>query len=236
MKNIAKKNNEDYTVTEEGDAYASFRIVAEMCGVAKSTLYEFFRTQESDTKQGLTPKMVQKANAYYASKGRPEAINSLIVLAEAGAKAFIYNQAGLKLTVKSSGTPLDIMQQSLDILREQEEKLENHEDRLVNLEQYKHSRPNSKAGSYTCSKNYYTIGKFEKELLKVGKPLSNPFLRKFIRFYESEIRQEGEHCFHKSDVSTLIIDMWDRCIRDGALVKDPDTGFKFKADWLIGDL
>jgi len=231
MENLATTNQNDFIVLENGEAYASQRVVAQMCGVSQQAISAFCLSNNLDVKQGVSPKKLQLLVSNYAQKGKPEAISSLGIMAEAGAKAFIYHGAGLTIKTEIKISPLDALQNTIDILRNQEKTLDNHEDRLKNLEDYK--RPGNKKGCYTCSKGYWTVGEIEKELRNVKKPLANTILRKFFEFYFSELKMQGEHCYEKNSVAVLLIRIFDTAVINGAFMQDPNSGFKFKANWLI---
>jgi hypothetical protein len=60
-----------------GECFASFSIEATLCGINKVSLHRHCATMNWYTSQGLTPKMLQKANAHFAvNKGKPEAIEN----------------------------------------------------------------------------------------------------------------------------------------------------------------
>lgn len=98
MKNLATKNTNDFTVTETGEAFISQRKAAELLGVARSTLQSWLTGHHNyDANQGLTADLLQKAATHYAlfSKAANDtARNFAAKLMEAGAKAYIYHQAG----------------------------------------------------------------------------------------------------------------------------------------------
>lgn len=99
MKNLATKNREDFTVTESGEAFVSHRKTAELSGVRLSTLQSFFRSKKIDISQGVSSENLDFSVSHYATKGRPEAVATLIKFARAGAQAYIYTEAGYVITV-----------------------------------------------------------------------------------------------------------------------------------------
>ena len=82
-----------------GEAYISIRKTAELLGLHHSTVLEYLSTRHSnyDRKEGLTPEMLQKVVIYQSQRSNLAAIDLLGKLATAGAKAFIYHEAGVKL-------------------------------------------------------------------------------------------------------------------------------------------
>ena len=96
MKNLATKNTTDFTITENGDALISQRKTAELCGVERNSIVHFFK-DKSDISQGVSDNQLASVVQYYANKGRAQAVQTLILFAKAGAKAYIYHEAGYKL-------------------------------------------------------------------------------------------------------------------------------------------
>ena len=82
-----------------GEAYISIRKTAELLGIDEKTIRNFLdlSAPNYDRKQGLTPEILQKVTQHYSLKGNLAAIDLLGKLATAGAKAFIYHEAGVKL-------------------------------------------------------------------------------------------------------------------------------------------
>lgn len=102
MKNLATKNTSDFTVLEDGQAFISQRKAAEMCGISQPSLLAFL-SKKHVTNQGLTPEMLQEAITHYAlfSKAANDtARNFAAKLMQAGAKAYIYHQAGYTFEAK----------------------------------------------------------------------------------------------------------------------------------------
>lgn len=100
MKNLATKNVGDFTITEDGKAYISQRKAAELCGVSLSTLQNLYRSNNIDIKQGVSSENLNFSVNHYAQKGRAAAIQTLIMFSQAGAKAYIYHQAGYTFEAK----------------------------------------------------------------------------------------------------------------------------------------
>lgn len=101
MKNLATKNTTDFTVLENGQAFISQRKAAELCGVGQSTIRDFFHSNNIDVNQGVSAENLEKPITHYARKGRAEAVQTLILFAKAGAKAYIYHQAGYTLRAQT---------------------------------------------------------------------------------------------------------------------------------------
>lgn len=66
--NLATQNKNDFTVTQNGEAYISQRKAAELLGVNENTLKShILRThKESSTDKGLSYILLQKCTHYYA--------------------------------------------------------------------------------------------------------------------------------------------------------------------------
>lgn len=101
-----------------GEAYASQRATAKLCGVSQTAVFNKLKSLNVDSSQGLTPETLQIVITYFAvdlSKGK--ALKTLSLLAQAGAKAFIYAQAGVQLKAISK---FDEMRVNIDLLEAQE--------------------------------------------------------------------------------------------------------------------
>ena len=98
MKNLATKNTNDFTVTESGEAFISQRKAAELLGVDEKSIRNFLKSAHNhDVNQGVSAENLQKSATHYAlfSKAANDtARNFAAKLMEAGAKAYIYHQAG----------------------------------------------------------------------------------------------------------------------------------------------
>jgi hypothetical protein len=103
MNNLATQNKNDFTVTENGDAYISQRKLAELLGVNENTLKSYVLRTHKDvnTINGLSASLLQKCTHYFAIESSVKTEQALMVmskLSEAGAKAFIYHEAGYTMT------------------------------------------------------------------------------------------------------------------------------------------
>ena len=97
--NLQTKNTNDFTVTENGDAFISQPKLASLINIAEGTVTSFIsRSNEiTNTINGLNADSLETAVAYFAMESRV-AKQFYRVLAKAGAKAFIYNEAGYQHT------------------------------------------------------------------------------------------------------------------------------------------
>lgn len=81
-----------------GEAFISVKKTAKLLGVPRTTLRDYLTaTHNYDRKQGLTPEILSFSATYFSAKGNQQAEQVLAKLTEAGAKAFIYHQAGYKV-------------------------------------------------------------------------------------------------------------------------------------------
>ena len=126
--NLATQNQTDYTVYSDGSAYISQRKAAELIGVNANTLMSHISRAHSETATGLglDPKTLQMATTYFAydSSVKSEKARALCArMMEAGAKAFIYHEAGYKM---AAAKPLSAIQLTLQIatnMAEQERRI-----------------------------------------------------------------------------------------------------------------
>lgn len=86
-----------------GEAFISFAEAAKRLNVPKTTLYDCInRTVKADTKQGLSSEMLSVAVQYFALDAKTvttEAKELLRKISQAGAKAYLYHEAGLSIGV-----------------------------------------------------------------------------------------------------------------------------------------
>ena len=185
----------DFKVNSQtGEAFISIRKTAELLGIAKSTLFDHIsRTVNSDTKQGLTPEMLQISAQYYALSGKQEAIELLAKLAEAGAKAFIYHEAGYQV----SASPIAMQVLPQDYVAALRQLAETEEKRLLLLEDN-----NEKSILVDSSNEYYTVRKMRslnpdlkldpKPLLKVSEVMGYPVKQVF------DLYEQRANAYHRN--------------------------------------
>lgn len=99
MKNLATRNQEDYSIHPDGTAYTTQRKAAEMMGVSRGAVEGYFKPKNVDISQGVNVENLFALSQHYARKGRPEAVSMLVKFGEAGAQAYIYTEAGYTITV-----------------------------------------------------------------------------------------------------------------------------------------
>lgn len=139
MKNLATQNTFDFTVTETGDAYISQRKLEELLGLSNGTISKHISKQHPNylVSKGLSVEMVEMVSTYYAfdtAKPTHKAKEFVRILTKAGAKAYIYNQAGYTMT---AAKPAELPQTRLEWIKlalAQEEALLLEEQKVHNLE------------------------------------------------------------------------------------------------------
>ena len=98
---LQTQNSKEVTVnTSTGEAYISQRKAAEKLGVALSSLQHFCRSLNSDVKQGLSSEIFSLSVTHYALDSKAatqEAKELLRMISQAGAKAYLYHEAGYVL-------------------------------------------------------------------------------------------------------------------------------------------
>jgi hypothetical protein len=85
---------QDFTVLENGDCFMSQREAARLVGMSQNAVRNFYGSNNIDVKQGLNPENLLILVQHYSRKGSAEALETLFAFGRAGAKAFIYAQAG----------------------------------------------------------------------------------------------------------------------------------------------
>ena len=128
QENLATLNKDDFTITENGEAFISQGKAAELIGKTNGSVRHYFSANsksKSDISQGLTPENLQEMVSYFSAKGEEKAVRLGAKLMEAGAKAFMYHSAGYELqaisTVKVK-TKLEIAKDMVILLEDIEAK------------------------------------------------------------------------------------------------------------------
>ncbi|RLA17454.1 MAG: hypothetical protein DRQ62_14940 [Gammaproteobacteria bacterium] len=100
MENLARKNREDFTINENGDAFISQMAISRSTGIPQSTISDWIRKwsvgYNTNELNQLDAESLQKLVIFGSSK-YPSCLAFMGTLLEAGAKAYIYHQAGYKL-------------------------------------------------------------------------------------------------------------------------------------------
>jgi len=101
MNNLATKNKNDFTVTENGDAFISQTAVAKLCGVGQNSISQYVEktrdTLQTNSTSQLSHNSLELVIGHYAfdsQRTNDIARNNYRVLAKAGAKAYIYHESG----------------------------------------------------------------------------------------------------------------------------------------------
>lgn len=108
-----------------GEAFVSIRKTAELIDMPESTLRDHLKSAhpEYDRSQGLTPEMMQKVVKHRALAGSQKASILLDKLMEAGAKAFIYQGAGVTVTTVVQSPPLTALEAYKRLVEMEENRL-----------------------------------------------------------------------------------------------------------------
>jgi len=107
MKNLATQNATDFTVTESGDAFISQTAVSKLCGVGQDAISKHIVKTghmlniNSINQLGFESlELVIGHYAFDSQRTNDVALNSYRTLAKAGAKAYIYHEAGYVMEAK----------------------------------------------------------------------------------------------------------------------------------------
>jgi len=107
VNNLATVNQSDFTITKEGGAFITTTKAAELIGIPRTSLQDWIKKNSAglnlNKKSQLDHKSFQKAVYFGTTKNIAQAIDLLDKIMEAGAKAFIYNQAGYNLIARPAG-------------------------------------------------------------------------------------------------------------------------------------
>jgi len=115
VNNLATVNQSDFTITAEGEAFISQRKLANLLGINRSALSMHLSTvhPNANTSKGLSDILLQTLTTYYAyecKKPSQKAKDFLKLLLQAGAKAFIFNQAGYKANMEAPSKELSALE------------------------------------------------------------------------------------------------------------------------------
>ena len=120
LNNQATINKSDFTITKEGEAFISQRKLSDLLGLGKNAVNDWLRrvgdgrrVKLNETNQ-LSSESLEYAAGYFAfetAKPTKEAIVFYRLLAQAGAKAFIYHEAGMKFTAAPIVQELTVVQE-----------------------------------------------------------------------------------------------------------------------------
>jgi hypothetical protein len=134
MNNLATTNKSDFTVLENGEAFISNRKLADTINVPESTLRDYFRAQQIVITQGVSYKNLPKAAHHFAAKGNAQALNFVMKLSEAGAKAFIYHEARyLMKDTPRTKTLMQLAREQVVLLEEIENMKLTHQSEVIDL-------------------------------------------------------------------------------------------------------
>ena len=120
VNNLATANKSDFTITDGGKAFVSQRKAAELCGVSQQAVSVFCLSKNIKVKQGVNDENLSLLVTHYAEKGKPEAVQTLILFAKAGAKAYIFHEAGYTLKAESQTvlSPLELAKIQVQLLEQ----------------------------------------------------------------------------------------------------------------------
>jgi len=127
--------SKDFTVnTATGEAFISQRKAGELLGVAKTTLQNYLVSDHPNFNRisGLTPEILQTTTMHFAmdfSKPTAEAKELLRKLSTAGAKAFIYHEAGytIQAVPMQPKSPIELAKENVAQAQAMLELIENQE-------------------------------------------------------------------------------------------------------------
>jgi hypothetical protein len=110
--NLATINTTDFTVIENGEAFISQTKIAELTGIPQQTISGWVRRDSvaynTNKFNQLDAKSFQKL-VILGSPKYPKCLQFMGMLVEAGARAFIYTQAGYSITAQKPKTQLEML-------------------------------------------------------------------------------------------------------------------------------
>lgn len=141
MKQLKTQNSKEVTVnTSTGEAYISQRKAAEKLGMTHQAIQQWCLARKYDVKQGLSSEIFSLLVTHYALDSKAatqEAKELLRMVSQAGAKAYLYHEAGYSVSaspVKPMALPIDYVSALRALADETEQKIilleENTEKRI----------------------------------------------------------------------------------------------------------
>ena len=200
------KSTIDFKVNQiTGEAFISIRKTAELLNIPRSTFMDYIsRTVLTDTKQGLTPEMLQLSVQHYALSGSDLAVELLGKLAEAGAKAFIYHGAGLQVSaspIHMKALPQDYVAALRELARTEEEKI------ILKIENAeKHIETDS-------SEEYFTIRKIRS--LNIGLKLDPKPMTKVSESMNKAVKKVFD--LYDQQANAYHVSVWEEVYPDAVL-------------------
>lgn len=102
MKQLKTQNSKEVTVnTSTGEAYISQRKAAEKLGMTHQAIQQWCLARKYDVKQGLSSEIFSLLVTHYALDSKAatqEAKELLRMVSQAGAKAYLYHEAGYSVS------------------------------------------------------------------------------------------------------------------------------------------
>ena len=136
--NELKTLTNDFTVTESGDAYISQTAISRITGIPLSTLNRWIledngKLYTTNKINQLDAKSLQKLVIMGSSK-YTSCFEFMGTLLEAGAKAYIYHEAGYKLKAEKQLTTLEMLSKGFAEMARIEQKQSEHDQKFIELE------------------------------------------------------------------------------------------------------
>lgn len=133
MQSVTMLQSEDFTIMDNGKAYISQRKLAEKCGITQPALSLAF-SRKAKFVIGVNLNEINQIDAdsvpivigHYAQQGNKEAARFLTEIAKAGARAWVYHEAGYIFNAVEKPEPMDeltILERSIAQIREQRQRL-----------------------------------------------------------------------------------------------------------------
>jgi hypothetical protein len=143
MNNLATTNKSDFTVTESGEAFISQMKASELLEIPRSTIQDWVKKEISGIPQvvklvnennQLSAELFQKIVISGTLKGYKKAAMLAAKLMEAGAKAFIYHEAGYVMKAEKPKTQLQLAREQVALLEHIEDLKLKHREEIIGKE------------------------------------------------------------------------------------------------------
>jgi predicted transcriptional regulator len=121
-------NTSNFSITNDGDAFISQPIVAQLCGVSQQAISQYINKTRCDLNLNgssqLSHESLELVVGHYAfdsQKSNVTALETYRTLAKSGAKAFIYHAAGYELKAVMPTKFSEALRIAADIQQEKKE-------------------------------------------------------------------------------------------------------------------
>lgn len=190
-----------------GEAFISNRKLAKDLGLDESTTRRYFAARNIQITQRVTAENMLLCTQHFAQKGNSEAIALLVKISQAGAKAYLYHEAGLSIGVTQQ-RPLTQLEAYEELVRMEKTRLAlldtvGAQEKVID---YKNIKTDS-------SDTHFTIKRIRS--LNQGMKIDPKILSKVAKDLDSEIESVYDH--YGQSINQYARSVWEEAYPDASL-------------------